>query len=191
MKTKKYSFLINNKVSLGKYSLVVLRKKDIQNIRKWRNDQINVLRQKIPLSKETQINYFSRIIEKSFYKKKPDLILFSFLYDGKCIGYGGLVHIDWNSNKGEVSFINDTSRTKSKIVYQKDFSVFLKLLFKIAFNDLNLNKLTTETFDIRDWTINCLENMGFKREGRLKKHVLIDSKFCDSILHAKFLKNNS
>ena len=75
MKIKKYSFLINDKISLGKYSLVVLRKQDIQNIRKWRNDQINVLRQKIPLTKESQLKYYTNIIKKSFYKNKPDQIL--------------------------------------------------------------------------------------------------------------------
>ena len=188
MKIKKYSFLINDKISLGKYSLVVLRKQDIQNIRKWRNDQINVLRQKIPLTKESQLKYYTNIIKKSFYKNKPDQILFSFLYNENCVGYGGLVHMDWSSNRGEVSFVSDTNRTKSKIIYQKDFSIFLKLIFKIAFDDMNLNKLTTETYDIRPWTIHVLENLGFKREGRLKKHILIGSKLYDSLLHAKLFK---
>ena len=188
MKLKKYPFLTFNKICLGKYSLVGLRKQDIQNIRKWRNEQINVLRQKIPLTQEGQLNYYTNVIKKSFYKNKPDLILFSFLYNENCVGYGGLVHMDWSSNRGEVSFVSDTNRTKSKIIYQKDFSIFLKLLFKIAFDDMNLNKITTETYDIRPWTINVLENLGFKREGRLKKHVLIDYKLYDSILHAKFSK---
>ena len=53
---------------------------------------------------------------------------------------------------------------------------------------LKLNKITTETYDVRPWTINVLENLGFKREGRLKNHVLIDYKLYDSILHAKFSK---
>lgn len=189
MKLKKSSFLIHNKIIVGKYSLIPLRKHDIQNIRKWRNEQINVLRQQIPLTKEDQSRYFSNTIKKSFYKNKPDVVLFSFLHDENCVGYGGLVHMDWNSKRGEVSFINDTNRTKSKIIYQKDFSIFLKILFKIAFNDMNLNKLTTETYDIRPWTIEVLKNLGFKREGRLKKHILINGKLYDSILHAKFPNN--
>ncbi len=189
MKSKQYLFLINNKISFGKYSIIPLRKCDIQKIREWRNEQINVLRQQIPLTKETQLRYFIDTIEKSFYKNKPDLILFSFLHDGHCIGYGGLVHMNWNSKRGEISFISNTIRTKSKSIYQKDFSIFLKLLFKISFDDIGLNKLTTETFNIRPWTIEVLENQGFKREGKLKKHVSIDGKLYDSILHAKFTNN--
>ena len=186
MKLKPYSFLTHNKISFGKYSLSPLRKRDIQKIRKWRNEQINVLRQKIPLTKEIQLKYYINTVKKSFYKNKPDIVLFSFLHDRNCIGYGGLVHMNWNSKTGEISFITNTIRTKSKSIYQKDFSIFLKLIFKISFDYMSLNKLTTETFDIRPWTIEVLENHGFKREGRLKKHVLIDGKLYDSIFHAKF-----
>jgi len=31
------------------------------------------------------------------------------------------------------------------------------------------------------------DKLGFKREGTLKKHVMIDGKFYDSILHLKFI----
>jgi len=186
MTIKRYSFLKNNKTQIGKYSILPLRKQDIQKIRKWRNEQINVLRQQISLTKEIQSKYYTNVIEKSFYKNNPSIILFSFLHEGNCIGYGGLVHMNWNFKRGEVSFVDNTIRTKSKITYQKDFSIFLKLLFKIAFDDLILNKLTTETFDIRPWTIEVLESQGFKIEGKLKKHILIDGKLYDSLLHAKF-----
>jgi len=189
MKLKKYSFLTKNKILLGKYSIAPLRKQDIQKIRKWRNEQIRVLRQQSPLTKTDQIKYFEHVIKKSFHEIQPDVILFSFLKENNCIGYGGLVHINWNSKRGEVSFVSDTIRTESKKIYQKDFSIFLKLLFKISFDDMCLNKLTTETFDIRPWTIEVLENQGFKKEGRLRKHVLIDDRFYDSILHGKIIRN--
>ena len=187
MKLKQYSFLTNNKISFRKYSITPLRKRDIQKIRKWRNEQINILRQQIPLTKEIQFRYFANTIEKSFYKNKPDIILFSFLHDGHCIGYGGLVHMNWNSKRGEVSFVSNTIRTKSKIIYQKDFSIFLKLLCKISFDDMDLNKLTTETFDIRPWTIEVLEKIGFELEGKLKQHVNIKGKYVDSLIH-KYLQ---
>ena len=68
MKLKKYPFLNHNEIFLQKYSLIPLRKRDIQNIRKWRNEQINVLRQKIPLTKEDQSTYYNNTIKQSFYK---------------------------------------------------------------------------------------------------------------------------
>ena len=187
MKSKKYPILINNKISFNNYSITPLRKSDIQKIRIWRNDQMNILRQSTSLTSRNQLNYYNKFIKKSFQANKPNIILFSFLLDKTCIGYGGLVHIDWNSKSTEISFLNITSRSKSKIIYQKDFSIFLKLIFNVVFNDLKFNKITTETYDIRPWTITILEKSGFKRDNIFKKHVVIDDKPYDSILHSKLI----
>ena len=187
MKSKKYPILINNKISFKNYFIIPLRKSDIQKIRIWRNDQINILRQTTTLTPQDQLNYYNKFIKKSFQENKPNIILFSFLLDKVCIGYGGLVHINWNSRSTEISFLNTTSRSKSKIIYQKDFSIFLKLIFNVVFNDLKFNKITTETYEIRPWTIKILEKSGFKIDKILKKHVIIDGKPYNSILHSKLI----
>ena len=75
-----YSFLQNNRYCLNEYCLVPLREQDVELIRKWRNDQIHVLRQKKPLTEKEQHNYFSQVILKSFSEDKPKCILFSFLF---------------------------------------------------------------------------------------------------------------
>lgn len=186
MATKKYSFLDIEKISYRNFLLVPLRKQDIQSIRIWRNDQIDFLRQKKILSIKEQRSYYEKIINPSFFSKQPDLILFSFLHNNTCLGYGGLVHIDWDSKKAEVSFVNVTKRSKIKKLYQNDFNVFLKLIFKIAFNQMNLTKITTEMYDLRPWTLETLEKNGFKLEGRLKKHITIKNELFDVLLHAKF-----
>ena len=187
MKLKKYPILTNNKIVFENYSITPLKKLDIQNIRIWRNEQMNILRQTTTLTTKDQLIYYNKFIKKSFYDNKPNMILFSFLLDKNCIGYGGLVHIDWNLRSAEISFISNTNRSKSKTVYGKDLSIFLKLIFNVKFNDLKLNKITTETYDVRPWTIMILEKLGFKRDKILKKHVIIDNKLCDSILHYKFI----
>jgi len=187
MKLKKYSILKNSKIVFKDYSIIPLRKSDIQKIRIWRNEQMNILRQTTTLSVKDQLNYYNKFIKKSFYDNKPNIILFSFMLDKNCIGYGGLVHIDWDLKSAEISFINNTDRSKSKIVYEKDLSIFLKLVSNIAFDDLKLNKITTETYDVRPWTIMILEKLGFKRVKILKNHVTIDNKLYDSILHYKFI----
>ena len=189
MSLKKYSFLRNNKISFKEYSLVPLRKSDIQNIRRWRNEQINVLRQKTLLSKNDQILYYENIIKKSFTKSQPDIILFSFLYCKKCIGYGGLVHVNWKLKSGEVSFVCDTKISNSKKSYQSSFSIFLNLIFKIAFDEMKLNKITSEVFDIRPWTREIQEKSGFNICDILKNHVMIEDKQIDSILYQKILRD--
>lgn len=179
----KKNFLFQN------YSLVPLRKQDIQIIRNWRNKQISILRQKKKLTKKDQVDYYEKVIKKTFNKKNPNLMLFSFLLENICIGYGGLTNIDWIAKKSEVSFLLDTIRAKDKNTYQKDFRIFLNLILELAFNELKLNKLFTETYDIRPRHVNVLENVGFSLEGRLKHQVLVKGKYVDSLHHGYLRKD--
>jgi len=43
--------------------------------------------------------------------------------------------------------------------------------------------LFTETYDIRPRHVAILEMNGFKLEGRLIDHVLIDGKYIDALIH--------
>ncbi len=180
---KEYSKINFKNLISNEYYLVPLREKDIQKIRKWRNEQIKVLRQKKVLEKKEQVEYYKKTVKKSFRDPKPNLILCSLMNNNECIGYGGLVHIDWDNKRAELSFLNNTIRSKNRKIFQKDFEEFLKLIKQIAFEQLKLNKLHTETFDIRPFVISLLENNGFEFEGRLKKHVLVNEKFVDSLIH--------
>ena len=184
----KYKILSKNHYKYNNYILCTIREKDIEKIRLWRNNQINILRQNKPISKKEQINYYNEKIKSSLTKKEPDLILFSFLLNQKCIGYGGFVHIDWKNKRAELSFLTNPIRM-NKRVYEKDFNLFLDIIFKIGFKELGFNKLTTETFDIRPKTISILEEKGFKKEGLLKEHVRINSKYLNSIIHGILKKD--
>jgi len=179
----KYNCLQKNVYLQDSYSIFPIRHDDIQVIRLWRNDQLTILRQKKLLSEQEQEDYFKNVTKKTFNAKNPNCILFSFLLGDECIGYGGLVHIDWNSKTAEISFLNETKRSNKPKIYEQDFAIFLKLIFQVAFLDLNFNKLTTETYEFRNLTIKILENYGFRLEGRLKNHVLKEGKYFDSILH--------
>jgi len=185
---EKYLCLKNTKYEYENYFLVPFREKDIQYIRKLRNKQMDILRQKEKISEKDQIKYFKIFIKKSFNEKKPNSILFSFLLNTKCIGYGGLTNIDWNSKRAEVSFIVDNIRHSEPEIYDQDFSSFLKLITHLAFNELKFNKLFTETYNIRPLHLKIIEKMGFELEGRLKKHVNIKGKYADSLLHG-YLKS--
>jgi len=182
----RYSILKSKKYLSKNLELVGIRKEDIQKIRKWRNEQREVLRQDKILTKKEQEDYFNTIIMTTFEKKNPEMILFSFLSKNKCIGYGGLVHINWKARRGEISFLTDTKRIKLDSNLEKDFRNFLKMILNIGFNELKLNKITTETFEFRKNIINVLEENGFKKEGILKNHIKRNGKYYDSILHSIF-----
>ena len=130
---EKYSCLKKNKYELADYSLITIREKDMESIRKWRNNQIDILRQKKKITKKDQIEYFKSIIKKNFKKKYPNSILFSYTLNSKCIGYGGLTNIDWNSKKAELSFLVDDKRYLDSKIYAKDFFSFLNIITRLAF----------------------------------------------------------
>ena len=50
----KYNCLDIQKFSFEDYILIPIRQEDIQDIRKWRNAQIDILRQKKPISENEQ-----------------------------------------------------------------------------------------------------------------------------------------
>jgi RimJ/RimL family protein N-acetyltransferase len=141
------------------------------------------LRQNELLSDDDQKKYYAEVIKPSFFQLKPRIILFSFLLAGECIGYGGLTNIDWRSKRTEFSFLLDTKRADDQNLYAKEMSVFVSLIKIVAFEELKMNRLFAETFDIRNLHISVLEKNGFNYEGRMKQHVFINRKYVDSILH--------
>ena len=179
MKSQEYKF--------ENYSLVSLRQQDIFLIKNWRNAQLDVLRQKNTLTNKNQKEYFKIRIVPTFTLTQPPQILFSYLLNNDCIGYGGLTNIDWDSKRAEMSFLVNPERTLEKKMYEKDFGNYITLINMVVFNDLQFNRLFTETYDMREIHISILENCGFNLEGRLKQHVIINGNYIDSLIHG-FLK---
>ena len=99
-----YRILSKSKFSRMGFRIVPLRMEDRFMIMKWRNEQLYHLRQKKKLTKKDQDNYFNAVVNELFDKEFPEQILFSFIHSKKCVGYGGLVHIDWENKNAEISF---------------------------------------------------------------------------------------
>ena len=90
-----YKSLNNQVLQKDNYKIIPIRFEDKMAIMKWRNEQIYHLRQSKLLTLNDQEDYFNNIVKPLFEKDKPDQILFSFLKNDICVGYGGLVHINW------------------------------------------------------------------------------------------------
>lgn len=169
----------------GTYKVTSIREEDMLVIKQWRNEQMDVLRQNQVLTDKDQLRYFSNVVLPSYSDPATRIILFSFFLNEELIGYGGLTNLDWINKRAEISYLVKTDRSKEANAgqYTADFSAFLKLMKRIAFNDLELNRLYTETFDIRPLHIQVLQDNGFLYEGRMKEHVFINGRFVDSLLH--------
>lgn len=181
-----YKALDRNRFYIDNYSLVPIRFEDRFNIMKWRNEQIYHLRQSEPLTKEKQNDYFENVVAILFDQEKPSQLLFSYLENDKCIGYGGLVHINWVDKNAEISFIMDTSLEKQE--FKKHWEIYLELLEQVAFCELNLHKIYTYAFDLRPHLYEAVEAKGFEKEAILKEHCWFEGNYKDVIIHSKINK---
>lgn len=167
------------------YSIVPIRMKDRFEIMKWRNEQIYHLRQDKPLTKEEQDGYFNTVVKAIFDEERPNQLLFSYMVDNKCIGYGGLVHINWVDKNAEISFIMETSLEKE--FFQFHWTKYLKLIEELAFQELSFHKIFVFAFDLRPHLYKAIENAGFVKEAVLKEHCLFQGEYKDVIIHSKIL----
>jgi hypothetical protein len=183
---KKYLCLNKQEHLVNEFKIVPIRFQDRFDIMKWRNEQIYHLRQSHLLTIEDQESYFKNVIEPLFIQEQPNQILFSFLSNNSCIGYGGLVHINWLDKHAEISFIMDTKLEKEH--FQMLWSIFLNLIESVAFNDLKFHKIYTYAYDIRPQLFMLLNDCKYNNEAVLREHVYINGVFENVLIHSKFNK---
>lgn len=165
------------------FNLIPIRYQDRYDIMRWRNEQIYHLRQSKPLTEADQDRYFNEVVSTLFDQEQPKQILFSFLEDEQCIGYGGLVHINWVDRNAELSFIMDTSLESSS--FNEIWKAYLSLIELVAFQELGLHKIYTYAFDLRPHLYKAIEKASFKQEARLVEHIFFDDKYIDVLIHSK------
>jgi RimJ/RimL family protein N-acetyltransferase len=182
-----YKVLSKQTFTKGDFSIVPIRFEDRLDIMKWRNEQIYHLRQAKPLTIEDQNAYFENVVSKLFDQEQPNQLLFSFLKNDTCIGYGGLVHINWVDKHAEISFIMQTSLEKS--YFMEIWKGYLSLIETVAFNELLLHKLYTYAYDLRPHLYNVFESNGFNKDAILRDHKIVDQKYVDVIIHSKINYN--
>lgn len=181
--TRKYKIINNYEICFKTLSAYAVQTKDIEEIRKWRNSQINILRQNNFISKEEQLKYYEENIWTELNKNNPKIILLSIYQEELFVAYGGLVNISWKDKRAEVSFVASTEIANNETKYTKLFSEYLSLIKYLGFKKLNLNRLFTETYDIRAKHVLTLEESGFNKEGTMKSHILINGEYKNSLLH--------
>ena len=171
------------------YALHPVADADIEAIRQWRNAQMDVLRQSHPIAPDEQVAYFDRAIWPQMDEEQPDTILLTVLRNGRAIGYGGLVHCQWEHARAEISVLFDPVVARSEKDYRPALLTFLNCICELGFARLGLNRLTLETFATREAHIALIEESGFTCEGRLRQHVCIEGAMHDSLIHARLAQD--
>jgi RimJ/RimL family protein N-acetyltransferase len=178
-----YACMPNPVIMSGPISITAVQPCEIEAIRRWRNDQMDVLRQTEPILPKQQRQYYETKIWPELRLPCPRQMLLSIHENEHHIGYGGLVHISWPNSRAEVSFLVDTALTIDEARHAQLFRDYLRLIKTLAFRDLGLHRLYTETFSHRSMHLRVLEENGFVLEGRLRNHVRVNGLPYDSILH--------
>jgi len=179
-----YTCLATEKFTSGEFHILPLRMEDRYDIMKWRNEQIFHLRQKSPLTIQQQDHYFETVISGLFSQEKPGQVLFSFFHNDVFVGYGGLVHINWEDKNAEISFLMNTEL--EQVHFEEYWMAFLELLSKPAFEELGLHKIYTYAYDLRPRLYDALKQASFRHEATLREHIYFDKKFVDVLIHSKF-----
>jgi len=182
-KTRTYKPLKKQVFTIGKYKILPIRNRDKYDIMKWRNEQMYHLRQNERLTPEKQDKYFEKVLDKLFEENQPKQILFSYLKNDKCIGYGGLVHIDWTKKTAELSFIMDTLLEKKE--FEKHWLNFIHLIDTVAFSELQFKNIFTYAYDLRPHLYPVLEKAGFEQEKILRDTIRINDQPVNVIIHKK------
>ena len=183
----KYKILNRNIFSKENLSIVPIRYEDRYKIMGWRNEQIYHLRQDKILTKEVQDKYFREIVASIFSEKKPNQILFSYIKKQKCIGYGGLVHINWSDKNAEISFLMNSDLEKKYFHFH--WSNYLKMIENLAFDELNFHKIYTYAYDLRPKLYEVMRDSGYFRDAILKDHVCSKGSYLDVVIHSKLNKS--
>lgn len=158
-----------------------IRKEHTHRIMNWRNSQMSILRQYKPLTEKNQEDWFIQLSTDS------NQFLFSIYLDNSSpclIGYCGLTNVNFKNRTGEISFLLSTTYVNDAEKYDQYFSSVLSLLSKYAFNDLNLNKIFSETYSFRRMHMSVLEKNGFHCDGVLRDHVYENGSYYDSYVHS-------
>jgi RimJ/RimL family protein N-acetyltransferase len=160
-----------------------MKKKYLPLLKRWRNEQINVLRQASPLTDSDQERWFRKI------QYSIDQVIAAILASDKknspnFMGYCGITNINRKRKRGEISFLVDTSRARDRKLYKEDFLSSLYFLCRYGFETLELNYIYTETYVFRRYHIKILEDFGFRRKKILKDRKFINNKHWDSVIHS-------
>lgn len=181
---RKYERLPQFEITHGAYRIQPVQDEHIEPIRRWRNQQMDVLRQERAIEKDEQETYFSQSIWPQMAVKQPAQILVTLLKNELPIAYGGFVHASWTHRRAELSFLADPKIARSERQYSEALNNYLTLIRVAGFERLPFNRLYLETYAIRTAHIAMLEANGFRHEGTMREHVVVDGKSVDSLIHS-------
>jgi hypothetical protein len=138
--------------------LAVLTVRHFEEIRKWRDEQRDILRTKEDMSPS---DYRQLLIEDECKRYANENHLYGIAINNKFVAFGGLTHINWLTHSAELSFICGHHEH-----YETAFRFHLRVSSEIWFsNSYYKGKvLISETYPFRTHHMELMEKSGFKKK---------------------------
>lgn len=163
---------------------IELRPLQIENIYKhfeWNNDpELNRLDSEIPYVEET-FGEFKRRFERLVYQPSPHVRDFEILAeDGTLIGVASIVDISHHNRHCKIG-ITIGDRSYWGLNYGREA---LGLVLEHCFEDLDLHRVSTDSFEYNEAWRKLVEWAGFQKEGSERDYLFRDDAFWDKHTYA-------
>jgi RimJ/RimL family protein N-acetyltransferase len=156
-----------------------LEKSDAAAMLRWASDE-DVVRWHGPPDWPASLAQQEHYIERVTAADSADKAFAIETLEGVLVGDCGLRKIDWKSRKAEF-FIT----IGEKQHWDKGFGTdTLKLIVRLAFDKMNLNRLWLTVLADNQRAVRCYEKCRFVREGLLRQESFVDRKYRDVYLMA-------
>lgn len=153
---------------------------DLEAVMKWINDEdvttfLGGPTFRLPVSSVAEARY----VEGNTDPASPNKVLvIETLANPRYIGATDLHAIDWYNRHAEVGIV-----IGDKSCWGKGYgSDAMGLMLRLAFERLNLNRVSLRVFDFNARAIRSYEKCGFVREGVLRQDRFWSGHYCDTIV---------
>ena len=157
-------------MSKQKFELKKIRKEDLKQIVKWRNDSeiIRFNTQFFLLNMELQKKWFEEITKKNSKSK-----MFVFKYGKEIVGIGGLIHYDYQNKSADIAIILGETKIRGKGFGTKA----LGMLVEYGFNQMKLHRIGADIFEYNKVSLRLFEKLEFKKELEMRDYLWRNGKW--------------
>jgi len=157
-------------MSIQKLELKRIRKEDLKQIIKWRNDSkiIKFNTQFFLLNMEYQKKWFDEITKKNSKSE-----MFVFKYGNGIVGIGGLIHHDFQNKSADIAIILGETRIRGKGFGTRA----LEMLVEYGFKHMKLHRIGADIFEYNKISLKLFEKLEFKKEIEMRDYLWRDGKW--------------
>jgi UDP-4-amino-4,6-dideoxy-N-acetyl-beta-L-altrosamine N-acetyltransferase len=160
-----------------------VRKSDIEKSIVWRNTpdiRENVLGYRFPVTETMEDQWYEAALADQ--TRSTAMFAIETLDNDTLIGFIHLNRIDWIARRSHFGITIGEKEFQGKGMGTDS----MQILFKYAFDCLNLKKICLEVADFNKNAIKLYQKFGFVVEGILKEHLYLENSYHDFILMRMF-----